>query len=101
MGTSAEKKGDYRVAFEHLQRAVALDPKMIKAHFALGMIAESQCAVSEERCQLSVEEYNKVLELDPSREDATKNLAFVLYQVNRVDESESYYRKALALNAND
>jgi tetratricopeptide (TPR) repeat protein len=101
MGMSAEKNGDYGAALDHLQRAVALDPRMINAHFALGTVADSSCAISEERCQLALEEYKKVLELDPSREDAMKNLAFVLYQVNRIDEAESYYRTALALNAND
>jgi tetratricopeptide (TPR) repeat protein len=102
-GVSAEGKADYNGAIEHLQRAIALDPKMIKAHFALAAIADSWCDSSEgeERCKLAVDEYKRVLELDPSREDATRNLAYALYQVNRRDEAESYYRKALALDAND
>jgi len=102
-GMSAEGKGDYSGAIEHLQRAIALDPKMINAHFTLAAIADLWCDQSEgdERCRLAVEEYKKVLELDPLREDAMRNLAYALYQVSRAEEAESYYRQALALDPKD
>jgi tetratricopeptide (TPR) repeat protein len=102
-GMSAQGKSDYSAAIGHLRRAIALDPKMIKAHFTLAAIADLWCDQSEgdERCKLAVEEYKKVLELDPLREDATRNLAYALYQADRAEEAESYYRQALALDAKD
>jgi Flp pilus assembly protein TadD len=102
VGMSANEKGDVEAALQHLQRAVALDPKMIKAHFAVGTIADLWCENNvERRCELAIEEYKKVLELDASREDALKNLAYASYVIDRIDQAESYYRKALALDGND
>jgi Flp pilus assembly protein TadD len=99
---SANEKGDVEAALQHLRRAVALDPKMIKAHFAIGAIADLWCENNvERRCELAIEEYKKVLELDASREDALKNLAYASYLIDQIDQAESYYRKALALDAND
>jgi Flp pilus assembly protein TadD len=100
-GMSANERGDIGAALQHLQRAIALDPKLTKAHFAIGTIADLMCDISAERCELAIEEYKKVLELDASREDALRNLAYASYLVERVDEAESYYRKALALDPKD
>jgi tetratricopeptide (TPR) repeat protein len=63
--------------------------------------AEAEFAPSTAMCRLAIEEYKKVLELDASREDAWKSLAFLLYQAGQWDESENSYRKALALKGND
>jgi tetratricopeptide (TPR) repeat protein len=102
-GISAKDKGDVNGAIQHLQRAVALDPKMIKAHFAIGAIAELWCYGSEGEalCKLALKEYTKVLELDGSRNDVLKNIAYGSYVVDQIDQAESYYRKALTLDPND
>jgi tetratricopeptide (TPR) repeat protein len=96
-------KGEERVALEHLKQAVALDPEMTKAYFAIGSIADQWCSASdsEEMCALAVDGYKKAMASDPSREDAWKRLAFASHGMNRPEEAESDYRRALALDAND
>lgn len=109
LGKSSEEKGDYHAALEHLLRATLLDPKMIKAHFAVGAIAGSWCgrdidsnsAPEAGFCKLAVDEYEKVLELDAAHEGALKKLAFIFYMKLQLNEAEVYYRKALDLNPNN
>lgn len=102
-GTSAKNNGHYEIAMHHFQGAIALDPKMIEAHFALGTVTDVWCGLDggDARCLIAIDEYKKVLELDSSREDATKNLALALYRMSHDDDAEAYYRKALALDRND
>ena len=100
---SANEKGDIDAALQHLQRAVAINPKMTKAHFAIGTIADLWCGMDGDRCGLAIQEYKKTLELEPSNEEALRNLAYSIYRVEGPgkDEAESYYRKALGLGTND
>jgi len=100
-GMSADEKGDAKAALQHLQQAVLLDPKMIEAHFAIGRIADDWNEVDSELRDLAIREYKKVLEVDPSRADALKNLANDLYWASERNESETYYRRGLALREND
>lgn len=96
-------KGNASVALEYLKRATALDPKMTKAYFAIGSIAGSWCGVDDgdPLCEAAIDGYQKVVALEPSREDAWKRLAYASYLVNRIDQAESDYRRALSLDAND
>jgi tetratricopeptide (TPR) repeat protein len=97
-------KGDHDGALRHLQRAIALDPKMTNAHFKLAAVSDEMCnpnSQSRDVCQLAIREYETVLRLDSSHEAARKNLAYLLFQLHRLDESEHQYRTALALHAED
>jgi len=102
-GMTASAKGDAIGALEYLQRAVALDPKMTKGYFAIGSIAEVWCGADDgdPLCQEAIDGYQKVTALEPSREDAWKRLAYASYAINRVDQAESDYRRALSLDASD
>ncbi len=106
-GISAREKGDNEAALRHLRHAVVLGPQMATTHFALGVTADDLCfstagpRPSAPLCELAIREYKNVLELDSSHEQALKNLAYLLYQFDRLDESESYYRKNLALHPDD
>jgi Flp pilus assembly protein TadD len=102
-GVLAHERGDVDAALQHLQRAVVLDPKMTKAHFAIGTIADLWCGADGDRCGLAIEEYKKALELDPSNREALKDLAYAIYMIEGPDksEAETYYRKALARAPND
>ena len=98
---AADVGGDATGALDHLRRAVALDHEMTKAYFAIGSIAEAWCSVDHPLCQVAIDGYQRVVELEPSRADAWKRLAYAFYGVNRIDQAESGYRRALALDAND
>ncbi len=104
---AAREKGDYNAALLHAQMAVSLSPQMTEAHFTLGSIADDMCIPNaqpgpdERLCGLAIQEYKKVLELDASHADALKNLAYLLYQFYRLEESENYYRQGLALYPDD
>lgn len=104
---AAREKGDLRTALEHAQKAVVLAPKMTKAHFTAGEIADDMCIPNAQPgpddriCGIAIQEYTKALELDSSHGEALKNLAYLLYQFYKWDESKSYYRRALALHPDD
>lgn len=106
LSSAARQKGDQAAALKHAQRAIALNPEMVNAHFAAAEIASDMCVPNAlprpnvRECNLALEEYTRVVQLDPSHEEALKHLAYLLWQLGR-DGSEAYYRKALSLNAND
>jgi tetratricopeptide (TPR) repeat protein len=106
-GISAREKGDYEAALQHMQRAVSLDPNMARAHFALGSTADDLCFSSARPhpgrpvCELAIREYKRALELNSSDGQALKNLGYMLYQLDLLDESESYYRRDFALHPGD
>jgi tetratricopeptide (TPR) repeat protein len=100
-GTIAIENGDSDLALTHLQRAVVLDPTMIKAHFAIGTVADIWCGTNTDRCEIAIEGYKRALELDSSYKDASKHLAYALFMVNRLVESETHYRRALSLHGDD
>jgi hypothetical protein len=102
-GMAAEAKGDAIGALEDLKRAVALDPKMTKGYFAIGSIAEAWCGTDggDPLCDVAISGYQKVTALDPSREDAWKRLGLASYAMNRVDQAENSYRRALSLDESD
>jgi len=90
-----------------MKQAVTLGPQMARTHFGLGVTADDLCfstagpRPSAPLCGLAILEYEKVLKLDSSHEQASKNLAYMLYQFDQLDESESYYRKGLASHPDD
>src|SRR5262249_40977378 len=89
------------------QRAVAIDPERTEAHFAVARAAEDMCNPNaqpqrdEHRCELAIAEYKTVLQIDPHHPESQINLAYLLYQFNRLDEAETYYRLAFAANPNN
>ncbi|MBZ5673996.1 MAG: tetratricopeptide repeat protein [Acidobacteriia bacterium] len=107
VASAAREKGDFRAALEHAQKAVVLAPRMIQAHFTVGEIADVMCLPNaqpgpdDRTCGLAIEEYKTTLQLNPSHGEALKDFAFLLFQFGKSDESESYYRKALALHPDD
>jgi len=106
-GVSEREKGKHLAALEHLRRAVALDPQMVTAHFALATTADEMCALGAQPgpnvpvCELAIREYTRVIELDASHSEALKNLAYMLYLFGKMDDSERLYRRALVLRADD
>ena len=104
LGVAAYEKGAYSQAIQLLEHAVSLDPSATIGHFYLASAYDMMCI--PDSCEphwstSAIQEYNKVLELDPNHKDALKSMAYLLYRVLRFDEAERFYRKAAKLDAND
>jgi tetratricopeptide (TPR) repeat protein len=76
---------------------------MTKAYFAIGSVAEGWCGADgdDPLCQVAIGAYEKLVEIEPVREDAWKRLAYASYHMSRIDQAEIDYRRALSLDAND
>jgi tetratricopeptide (TPR) repeat protein len=108
-GIAAYENGKYDDAIEHLERAVTLNPKSLPAHLYLAQTYDNayseecdwECDKNEQRSVRAIEEFNKVLELDPSNTEALKRLAYRYTQKLNFDHAERYFREAIAVESND
>ncbi len=105
-GVRAYEESKYQQAVEHLERAVTLNPESIDAHLELARSYNQMYIPAVEPgpspwAEPAVREYEKVLELNPSHTDALKSLGYLLFVLGRYSEAESYYRRALAVDAGD
>jgi tetratricopeptide (TPR) repeat protein len=94
------------VAIQHLDQVIFLEPSATAGHFYLALAYDRMCDSSPNPCdphwsELAIQEYSRVLELDPSHKDALKSIASLLYRLARLDDAERLYRKAAKLDAND
>jgi len=109
LGITAYEKATYTDAIDHLERAVTLDPKSLVGHFYLAEAYQNtyseecdwDCETNEHRRVRAIEEYNKVLELDPSNTEALKALGWRYYRDAKSKEAENYYQKTLDVDPND
>jgi tetratricopeptide (TPR) repeat protein len=106
-GIVAYEKGAIKEAIADLEQVVSLDPQSTVGHFYLASAYEMMCLGSEcdsHWSELAVQQYARVLELDPSHKEAMKRMASVIYRqqrIERIDEAEGLYRRAAKLDAND
>ena len=103
-GLAVGAKGDEIAALAYLKRAATLDPKMTKAYIAIGSIAELWCGSSDGAdapCEMAIDAYQELVALEPWRENAWKRLAYASYEMDRIDQAEIDYRRALSLDARD
>jgi tetratricopeptide (TPR) repeat protein len=109
LGIAAYGKAKYSDAIEHLERAVTLNPKAVTGHFYLAESYDSayseecdwNCDANEGRRVRAIEEYNKVLELEPANTEAMKALAWRYFRSVQPDEADRFYRKVLDVDPND
>jgi tetratricopeptide (TPR) repeat protein len=109
LGIAAYENTNYGNAIDHLERAVTLDPKSLIGHLYLADAYENtyseecdwDCDTNEHRRVRAIEEYRKVLELDPSNTEALKALAWRYDRDAKFDEAERYYQKILDVDPND
>src|SRR5258708_1942458 len=78
-GVLALERLDPDVALPHLQKAVKLAPRMTKAHFSLALAAAArmgpEASPDRNMSSLAIQEFKKVLELEPSHPEASIILA--------------------------
>jgi Flp pilus assembly protein TadD len=103
LGIAAYDKAEYSDAIDHLERTAVLDPNAVGGHLDLaeaydhaygdGEECELNCDTNEHRRLRAIEEFNKVLELDPSNPEALKALAWRYHRSAKFEEADRYYRK--------
>ena len=91
-----EEKGDYAAAAKSYRDLLSRHPdsallwtNLGNADMQLGKRAEAE------------NDFRKALDADPAARDAMNNLAWLLFQQKRLDEAESFARKAASLHGPD
>jgi tetratricopeptide (TPR) repeat protein len=91
-----EEKGDYAAAAKSYRDLLSRHPdsallwtNLGNANVQLGRRGEAE------------DDFRKAVDADPKSRDAMNNLAWLLYQQKRLDEAESFARKAASLNGPD
>lgn len=92
-GISALELRQPKLARQHFQRAIAIDPANYDALNGLGAASADLGLISEAIAALEA-----ARQLAPARLPALENLANVLKDAGRLDEALALYREALALN---
>jgi len=91
-----EEKGDYAAAAKSYRNLLSRHPASALLWTNLGN-ADVQLG---KRAEAEID-FHKALDADPADRDAMNNLAWLLYQQKRLDEAESFARKAASLHGPD
>jgi tetratricopeptide (TPR) repeat protein len=109
-GVESYKNSHYEQAIDHFQHAVQLDPSLINARMYLATAFVSQYIPGVDSpdnlrtAQQAIDEYSKVIEANPSREqkvNSAKGIAYLYLNEKRWDDAKKYYRMASELDPND
>src|ERR1700757_4761791 len=109
-GVKAYKDNHYEQAITHFQNAVNLDPALINARMYLATAYESQYIPGVDSpenlrtAQQAIDEYQKVIDANPSREqkvNSAKGIAYLYLNEKKWDDAKKYYRMASDLDPND
>lgn len=112
LGIAAYQKARYEDAIEHLERAVTLDPAGKDGHLYLARAYDEAyvespecgpggCTANDHIGVRAREEFERVLEIDPSSTEALNGLAWRYYRGAQYEKAEQYYRQTLGLDPND
>jgi Flp pilus assembly protein TadD len=82
------------VAEEHIQRAIALDPKLPLAHYLLGELYLFQSKIPE-----AIEQFQKELEINPGYAPAYYKLADAYSRVQKFDDAEKLLQRSIWLDS--
>ncbi|HXR96320.1 MAG TPA: tetratricopeptide repeat protein [Terriglobales bacterium] len=106
-GVQAFKNAQFNQAIENFQTAIQLDPTLVNAKIYLATAYQAQFipgAPSEDNLKLAqqaMDEYKVILDQQPDNANAVAGIARLDYDMNNLDEAESYYKKSLTINPND
>ena len=109
-GVKAYKDNHYEQAITHFQNAVNLDPALINARMYLATAYVSQYIPGIDSpdnlrtAQQAIEEYQKVIDANPSRDqkvNSAKGIAYLYLNEKKWDDAKKYYRMASELDPND
>ena len=95
LGRVYEEQGEDQRAISAYQRAIKVDPRAKEAHMNLGnMLVKYYMYDKAVIC------YRNALIIDPDEVSAYEGLGDSFKELNKLDESESYYKKACDLGSN-
>jgi tetratricopeptide (TPR) repeat protein len=109
-GVKAYKDNHYEQAIDHFQQSVRLDPSLINARMYLATAYVSQYipgvddADNLRTAQQAIDEYQKVIAMNPSRDqkvNSAKGIAYLYLNMKKWDDAKKYYRMASDLDPND
>jgi len=109
-GVKAYKDNHYEQAITHFQEAVRLDPSLINARMYLATAFVSQYIPGVDSpdnlrtAQQAIDEYQKVIDSNPSREqkvNSAKGVAYLYLNMKKWDDAKKYYRMASEADPND
>jgi protein O-GlcNAc transferase len=90
LGMAYKQMGRTADALVPMQRAAALSPRDVKAHFNLGVTLQDLGRLGEAEAS-----YRRALKISPDYVEARVNLGNALKDLGRPDEAEAIYRQAL------
>lgn len=106
-GVEAYKEQRYDEAIDHFQRAVNLDPTypMTRTYLATAYAQEVVPGMdtpdNEQHAQMAIDQFEKVLEADPSDSTALKQIASIYYNLKKFDLAKQWQLKVLAADPKD
>jgi len=106
-GVQAYKNARYELAIEHFKNAVALDPKLLNARlylataYAQRYVPGADTPENNQMGQQAIDEYKKVLQVDPSNTNSVKGIASLYFNMKKFDQAKEYHEKAKQLDPND
>jgi tetratricopeptide (TPR) repeat protein len=106
-GVQAFKSTHYEDAINHFQQAIELDPSLVNARlylataYATQYIPGADTPDNNQMGRQAIDQYKSVLEKDPKNVNSVKGIAYLFLQMKKFDDAKEYYRKAIALDAND
>jgi tetratricopeptide (TPR) repeat protein len=102
-GIAEYKAVKYPQAVEHFKAATELDPELLNARlylataYASQYVPGAQTDANLEVGEQAIEEYQKVLQMEPNNIGSIAGIASLYFQMQRMDEAKEYYKKQIAL----
>lgn len=110
LGVQAYRQARYEAAIEHFKNATSLEPSLVVAHlylataFAQQYIPGAETAENVQMGEQAIQEYKRVLDLDPnspSASNALKGIAYLYLGMKKFDDSKQYHKRAIERDPND
>jgi tetratricopeptide (TPR) repeat protein len=93
LGAVFKQMGRSADALVPMQKAAALSPDDVEAHYNLGVTLQELGRLDKAEAS-----YRRALQINPDYTDAHSNLGVTLQKLGHLDEAETSYRRALQIN---
>jgi tetratricopeptide (TPR) repeat protein len=106
-GVTAFKAGQYSDAADHFKLAVDQDPDLPAARLYLATayvqqyVPGTDTPENKKFADAAMEEFNKVLQVDPNNLLATQSIANLYYQQKDFDKAEEWNKKVITIDPNN